>query len=246
MGKARQGPVSPKNAQLLNLGKVGTVSSKSRTLKLQRNSGSKKGLSIRILKPEEVQISDELGVGSSATVYKGVFEGKDVAVKVLLGSNVSQVDFFSEMTAMAHVSGTCLNMVLLYGVITSGMLAIVMEFCKNGSLFHFLHRTSLDLSVDLASSLLLDCAAGLKELHARNLLHRDVKSLNFLVTSDFRAKIGDLGLVKSYNQEQAHLTMSKPMGTLSYCAPEIFSGGNNSMASDVYAFGLVAWEVLNR
>ena len=222
-GKVSSTELSTPSAQFLKVRRISAHSPPSRK--------------VRILRDSEVEVCEELGAGSSATVSRGIVDGVEVAVKTLLPGIVSQFEFMREMTAMSEMLHP--HVVRLFGVLPLS-LGIVMELCAQGSLFHYLHRPSLELESSICRQLLLDCAAGLRALHVHGLVHRDVKSLNYLVTAGSRVKLADLGLAHASATSQAK-------GTLIYCAPEILSGATlNTFASDVYAFALVLWEVLFR
>ncbi|GBF87404.1 hypothetical protein Rsub_00115 [Raphidocelis subcapitata] len=107
---------------------------------------------------------------------------------------------------------------------------------------------SLDLPRALA--LLLDVARGMAYLHARNVVHADLKCQNVLLMlapgrDDFglRAKITDFGLSRALSLGQTHVT-THSMGTITHMPPEMFKTGRMSPAGDVYAFGVMVWEVI--
>jgi len=82
-------------------------------------------------------------------------------------------------------------------------------------------------------------------LHERQIVHRDFKSLNLLVTKDYRIKICDFGLSRLVsNRITQQETFYKICGTFSYCAPAMYSGFAVTFKSDVYSYGIVLWEIL--
>ncbi|MBA0552037.1 hypothetical protein Golob_022879 [Gossypium lobatum] len=95
----------------------------------------------------------------------------------------------------------------------------------------------------------LDAARGLEYIHEHtktHYVHRDIKSSNILLDGSFRAKISDFGLSKlvgKTNDEEA--TATKVVGTFGYLAPEYLSDGLASSKSDVYAFGVVLFEIIS-
>ena len=199
-----------------------------------------KGTSCDIIKPEELVIGKELGVGASATVYHGVLRGQiEVAVKVLARQDVDIKEFMQEMTVMASLSNVSNSVIKLFGVVTQGKCSIVMEYCSNGSLHHVL-KTNRTLTWEIILSMLVDCAQGLSVLHERDIVHRDVKTLNFLVTKDFSCKIADLGQADKVAKVEEGLK-----GTLVYNAPELFKGEAYTTKCDIYSFGIVLWESFN-
>lgn len=206
--------------------------------------------SVTILQDSDVTMLEQLGAGSFATVFRGTMpkSNQEVAVKVLSSKVVQLSDFLHELGAM--VSFQSPHIVRIYGAITVKKFAIVMEFCARGSLFHVLNvrDAAMSRSLDWGAGLIMlqDCAAGLKALHDVGFIHRDIKSLNYLVTADMHCKLSDFGMAKL--ESRAQLSMSAPKGTLVFCAPEVLSGasGAQTQLSDVYSFAITMYEIIHR
>ena len=116
---------------------------------------------------------------------------------------------------------------------------LVMELAPGGSLYNVLKDGSQGLPWSQRLRLLRDIALGLSVLHAHELLHRDLKSLNILLDVDGRAKLCDFGLstLKSQAKETSEV------GTRLWNAPEVLQGKAATPASDMYSFAIVCWEV---
>jgi serine/threonine protein kinase len=122
-------------------------------------------------------------------------------------------------------------------------IAMVMEFMASGSLYDVLRKPN-ELPWSLRLNLALDMASGLLYLHGQHIIHRDLKSLNILVDGQMRAKVSDFGLSKI---KLTTASMTKGAGgTPHWMAPELFDEAANSEASDVYATGVVFWEIAAR
>ena len=96
-----------------------------------------------------------------------------------------------------------------------------------------------------AAAWVRDVARGLAELHGRGLVHRDVKPGNVLLDADGRARLGDLGLVRSLEEQQRLTRTGALLGTPMYMPPEVVGGAPWSPAGDVYALGLLLFALLS-
>ncbi|XP_049852546.1 stress-activated protein kinase alpha-like [Schistocerca gregaria] len=196
----------------------------------------------------DLEFTKKLGSGTSGQVYRGLFKGKEVAIKVLTAVEVSEQldEFRKELTILTKLHSPF--MVTFYGASIEPNLTMVFEYCPRGSLYHVLNNKQLDLSWDLALTFCLEMACGMQVLHSFSpspIVHRDLKSLNLLVTSDWHLKVCDFGLSRVLGSRNLE-TFKKLCGTFAYCAPEIFNGGTFTVRSDVYSMGIVLWEIVNR
>jgi serine/threonine protein kinase len=118
---------------------------------------------------------------------------------------------------------------------------LIMEFMEYGSLYDILHNETMPLDGELQLPILRDISQGMRFLHAAEppLIHGDLKAQNILVDKKFRAKVADFGL----SQKKA----IGGTGTPYWMAPELLrSETSNTMASDVYSFGIILYEVYSR
>ncbi|XP_051194844.1 probable receptor-like protein kinase At1g80640 [Lolium perenne] len=189
-----------------------------------------------------------LGVGGFGCVYKANFDGGFVAAVKRLGGEDQEYEkeFENELDLLQRIRHS--NIVSLVGFcIHEDYRFIVYELMENGSLETQLHGPSHGsaLSWHIRMKIALDTARGLEYLHEHcspPIIHRDLKSSNILLDSDFNAKISDFGLaVSSGNRSKGNLKLS---GTLGYVAPEYLLDGKLTEKSDVYAFGVVLLELL--
>eukprot|EP00878_Enallax_costatus_P018623 GHUV01019614.1.p1 GENE.GHUV01019614.1~~GHUV01019614.1.p1 ORF type:complete len:911 (+),score=211.03 GHUV01019614.1:148-2880(+) len=129
---------------------------------------------------------------------------------------------------------------------------LVQEYCDCGTLggiaSHWNPAEESEQQMLLRLLLLQDCAQGLKVLHGRNVVHGDLNARNVLVASSASsrtglcAKLADLGLSRVIKQHQTHRT-TNTVGTMSHMPPELLRYGRMSAAADVYAFGVMLWEI---
>jgi serine/threonine protein kinase len=128
-------------------------------------------------------------------------------------------------------------------------LCLVTEWIPLGSLHDLLIDQSVKISIKDALKMALDTAYGMKYLHDKNLIHRDLKSHNLLVDEEWRIKVTDFGIARYISDENKALTNC---GTSGWIAPEIldsvkeFNIGGYGKKADVFSFGICVWEMLSR
>ncbi|XP_021275704.1 probable receptor-like protein kinase At1g80640 isoform X1 [Herrania umbratica] len=189
-----------------------------------------------------------LGEGGFGCVYKAQFDdGSYAAVKKLdCASHDAEKEFENEVDLLCKFKHS--NIISLLGYSSDNETRfIVYELMQNGSLETQLHGPShgSSLTWQRRMKIALDTARGLEYLHEHcnpPVIHRDLKSSNILLDSDFNAKLSDFGLaVTDAAQNKNNLKLS---GTLGYVAPEYLLDGKLTDKSDVYAFGVVLLELL--
>ncbi|KAM6570471.1 hypothetical protein CsatB_018456 [Cannabis sativa] len=192
--------------------------------------------------------SKKLGEGGFGPVYKGTLEdGRAIAVKQLsLTSNQGKSQFVAEIATISAVQHR--NLVKLYGCCIEGdKRLLVYEYMENHSLDQALFgNQSLNLNWSTRFGICLGIARGLAYLHEESrirIVHRDVKSSNILLDSDLVPKISDFGLAKLYDDKKTHIS-TRVAGTIGYLAPEYAMLGHLTEKTDVFAFGVVALEIV--
>lgn len=189
-----------------------------------------------------------IGNGSFGDVYRGKWKGQEVAIKALqmktLAPHLAQ-DFNSEAQLMWQCQFP--NVLRLHGVcLEPGHSAMVLELMR-GSLYQWLHSGE-QISMNLRWQVALDIAKGIADLHARSILHRDLKSFNVLLDSQYHAKISDFGLARLKLESRSTSTArtsSHAVGTVRWRAPELFKrNAQATAANDIYSYGIVLWELL--
>ncbi|KAG9453015.1 hypothetical protein H6P81_005919 [Aristolochia fimbriata] len=195
---------------------------------------------------EDLQLGEEVGQGSYAVVYRGIWNGSDVAIKVYIENEYHDgilLDYRKEIEIMKKLRHP--NVLLFMGAVYSpDRLAIVTEFMPRGSLFKALHKNNQVLDIRRRLRMALDVARGMNYLHRRNppIVHRDLKSSNLLVDKNWTVKVGDFGL--SQLKKSAFLTAKSGRGTPQWMAPEVLRNEPSNEKSDVYSFGVILWELM--
>ncbi|CAI0450450.1 unnamed protein product [Linum tenue] len=193
--------------------------------------------------------SNKLGEGGFGPVYMGKLDdGRVIAVKQLsVQSHQGKSQFITEIATISAVQHR--NLVKLYGCCIEGEnRLLVYEYLENKSLDKALFgEKGLNLNWLTRYEVCLGVARGLAYLHEESrlrIVHRDVKASNILLDSELVPKISDFGLAKLYDDKKTHIS-TRVAGTIGYLAPEYAMRGHLTEKADVFAFGVVALEVVS-
>lgn len=191
-----------------------------------------------------------LGDGGYGVVYRGQWKEQDVAVKKLKVQTISSPalkELCKEAEIMFKMGLESSYIVPVKKIcLEASHYALVMELMPKGSLFQLL-KSSQDLPWSTRYQIALDVCHGLRDLHDRNILHRDLKSRNILLDDRLRAKLTDFGLSKIKQETTASLQTFTVKGTAQWMAPELFKRGATLTTSvDIYSLGMVLWELVTR
>ncbi|XP_010460175.1 PREDICTED: protein kinase APK1B, chloroplastic-like isoform X1 [Camelina sativa] len=217
------------------------------------------GSSVYTLKEMEEatsSFSDEnlLGKGGFGRVYKGTLKtGEVVAIKKMDLPPFKKADgereFRVEVDILSRLDHP--NLVALIGYCADGKHRfLVYEYMQNGNLQDHLNGIKeAKISWPIRLRIALGAAKGLAYLHSSSsvgipIVHRDFKSTNVLLDSNYNAKISDFGLAKLMPEGKDTCVTARVLGTFGYFDPEYTSTGKLTLQSDIYAFGVVLLELL--
>ena len=194
------------------------------------------------------RLSRLLGTGANGQVWLASDERlqRSVAVKVLLPESVNEISIQRlEREARAAAAVQHPNVVHVFDYVEdSGRTLIVMEFVEGETLLDMLQggkTVALNEAIELSAQI----CDGLAAAHRQQLVHRDLKPGNIIVTSDGVAKILDFGIAKRTGRTEVRLTKTGAVvGTPQYMAPEQLTGESVDYRADVYAAGLLLYEML--
>ena len=193
------------------------------------------------------ELSTPIAAGGMGEVWQGRDQRLErvVAVKVLPAAQAHTVVSMQRLRLEAHNSARLRHphvvTLLDYGE-DGGAGVLVMEYVDGEALSAVLAREKT-LPPEEVATILAQAARGLHAAHAAGVIHRDVKPSNLLITGAGFVKLTDFGI--SRHREQPELTAAgMVMGTAHYLAPELAAGGRPSPATDLYALGVVAFEML--
>ena len=184
--------------------------------------------------------------GGTAAVYEGLDERLDrpVALKIMHPHFADDPRFVTraerEAKAAARLHDPHVVAVLDQGRTDDGVLYLVLEFVDGPTLREVVAREA-PMDPHRALELLVPVLRGLARAHRTGLVHRDVKPENVLLTADGQVKVADFGLTRAVDD---HTTSTTVLGTVGYAAPELVGDGPVDQRSDVYAVGIMAYEML--
>lgn len=193
------------------------------------------------------EIAQLLGHGGMATVHRArdTQLGRDVALKLmrpdLADDPVFGARFVTEARSAASISHPNVVTVLDFGTGGPGPY-IVMELVEGGDLAAILRRKGR-LSAPRAASVAAGVASALAAAHAKGIVHRDVKPGNILLTADGDARVADFGIARATGEGSLTATGTS-LGSVDYFSPEQARGEPAEAASDIYALGVVLYEML--
>ncbi len=195
-------------------------------------------------------LENRIGSGGMATIYRArdLWMDRAVAVKVLRDVYSTDPKFVTrfqrEAKAVSALQHPNVVQVFDYGQ-TDGNYYIVMELVEGTDLRHYLRFRGV-LDTNRAVIIAHDVALALSAAHRRGIVHRDVKPQNMLVGSDGLIKLIDFGIASVYQDINAKrlTTTGMTVGTVQYLPPEQAQGQIVSPAADVYALGIVMYEML--
>ncbi|KAK1644100.1 hypothetical protein QYE76_061905 [Lolium multiflorum] len=211
----------------------------------------------------KLDIDKQVASGTFGVVYRGTYDGEDVAVKVLdwgqEGQETKHREAFEKEVAVwqkldhpnvTKFVGASMGTSQLKVPAKKGgggapgqrCCVVVVEYQHGGTLktLLFQHRDK-KLPYKKVVQLALDMARGLSYLHSKKIVHRDVKAENMLLDRKKTVKIADFGVARVEAQDECNMTGQT--GTLGYMAPEVLEGLPYDHKCDVYSFGVVLWEI---
>ncbi|CAN0896691.1 Probable serine/threonine-protein kinase SIS8 [Linum grandiflorum] len=198
----------------------------------------------------EISVGTRVGIGFFGEVFRGVWNGTEVAIKVFLEQDLTaenMEDFCNEISILSRLRHP--NVILFLGAcIKPPRLSMVTEYMEMGSLYYLIHMSGQKkkLSWRRRLKMLRDICRGLMCIHRMNIVHRDLKSANCLVNKHWTVKICDFGL--------SRIMVTKPVvdsssaGTPEWMAPELIRSEPFTEKCDIFSLGVIMWELctLNR
>ncbi|KAM7276654.1 hypothetical protein ACFE04_018520 [Oxalis oulophora] len=184
----------------------------------------------------ELTVGTRVGIGFFGEVFRGLWNGTDVAIKVFLEQELTVEtieDFCNEISILSRLRHP--NVILFLGACTKPpRLSMITEYMEMGSLYYLIHGQKKELSWRRKLKMLRDICR-------MKIVHCDLKSANCLVNKHWTVKICDFGLSKILTE--GTVKDSSSAGTPEWMAPELIRNEPFTEKSDIFSFGVIMWEL---
>lgn len=194
---------------------------------------------------DRYEILESIGTGGMSDVYKAKCHklNRFVAVKVLKQEFSESTEFVSKFRTEAQAAAGLMhpNIVNVYDVgEENGINYIVMELVEGITLKRYIEKKAR-LSVKEAVSIAIQISMGIEAAHNNNIIHRDIKPQNIIISKEGKVKVTDFGIAKAAT---SNTITSNVMGSVHYTSPEQARGGFSDEKSDIYSLGITMFEML--
>jgi serine/threonine protein kinase len=199
-----------------------------------------------VLNLSDFQALGQIGQGAFGRVWKGqsLVNGWQVAVKELFSVQLDEKDLeFYRREVKILVSCDDAFLLDFVGFTMSPPYSIVTSFMPGGSLWDVIHNHTSHLNGTQKTLVAMGIAHGMRYLHERKIIHRDLKSPNILLDERLLPKIGDFGLGRFVSECESVPKMTDNIGTPIWMAPELLEGQKYGFEVDVYAYGMILYEM---
>jgi WD40 repeat protein/serine/threonine protein kinase len=194
------------------------------------------------------KLLEQIGEGAHGAVYRAQqqFVNREVAIKIILPDFASRPDFIRRFEKEAQLVAQLehLHILPLYDYWRDPAGAyLVTRLMKGGSLSQVLKENG-NLSLEYVAQLVEQIASAINAAHKQGVVHRDIKPANILLDENGNAYLSDFGIAKEIDLEVDITQTNILMGTPAYISPEQAQGLRVSPQTDIYAFGIVVYELL--
>ena len=199
------------------------------------------------------KLGNLLGVGAFGETYIALKDGKQFALKlikeeaVLKGFDINR--FKRECRSLEKIQHENIVKIIEYGQAQIGnnlRYFLVMEYLLGKDLEKYFQSNSFTINEKKLKDILAQVLFGLKAIHQKNILHRDIKPQNIFITDDGTIKLLDFGLVKMIDYTTLTMTGEGPKGTPLYIPPEAIRGEKLDPRSDLYSFGVMVYHIVSK
>ncbi len=194
---------------------------------------------------DRYEIIGKIGAGGMSDVYKAkdLTLGRFVAIKVLKSEFSDDINFVTKFRTEAQSAAGLEhpNIVNIYDVGSeNGMHYIVMEYVEGITLKTYIEKKG-QLSFKEAVSIAIQVGRGIEAAHNKNIIHRDIKPQNIMISTEGKVKVTDFGIARAAT---SNTISSDVMGSVHYSSPEQARNGFVDGKSDIYSLGIVMYEMV--
>ena len=198
-----------------------------------------------IILGKRYEVISKIGAGGMADVYKGKDHmlNRYVAIKVLKKEFKEDENFVRKFRSEAQAAAGLIhpNVVNVYDVGEDrGLYYMVMELVEGITLKEYIDKKGR-LSHKETISIAIQMCTGIGVAHAANIIHRDIKPQNIIISKDGKVKVTDFGIAKATT---SNTISSNAMGSVHYTSPEQARGGFSDQKSDIYSIGITLYEMV--
>lgn len=190
-------------------------------------------------------VLSKLGAGGMADVYKGrdSMLNRLVAIKVLKKEYRENADFVKKFISEAQAAAGLMNpnIVNVYDVGEDrGLYYMVMELVEGITLKEYIQKKG-KLSTREVLSIAIQMCTGVEAAHKHNIIHRDIKPQNIMISTEGKVKVTDFGIARAVD---SNTVSTSAMGSVHYVSPEQARGGYCDVKSDIYSVGITMYEMV--
>lgn len=202
-------------------------------------------LNVGVIIGERYEVVSRIGSGGMADVYKAKDHklNRFVAMKVLKPEFSADTNFIRKFQREAQAAAGLAhpNVVNVFDVgEDQGVNYIVMELVEGITLKEYISKKGR-LTVKEATSIAIQVSMGLEAAHNRNIVHRDIKPQNIIISTDGKVKVTDFGIARVAS---SNTISTNAMGSVHYSSPEQVRGGYSDFKSDIYSLGITMYEMV--
>ena len=198
-----------------------------------------------IMLANRYEILDKIGAGGMSDVFlaKDHSLGREVAVKILKQEFAEDRTFVAKFRAEAQAAAGLEhpNIVSIYDVGSEGSLYyIVMEYVEGITLKTYINKKGR-LTYNEALSIAIQVGRGIEAAHKKNIIHRDIKPQNIIISREGKVKVMDFGIARAVTSNTVSADI---MGSVHYASPEQARNGYVTFTTDIYSLGIVMYEMV--